>query len=84
MLVAVSTVLMSGSRVLLGLLVLPVRVMVGRLQVMVGRSVMVCGGLVVVLDGRVLLRLCHGLVLLERLGETRVPRARFLGPRSHD
>jgi hypothetical protein len=61
--VALLTVVVSRRRVLLGLLVLPVGVMVGRLQVMVRGGVMVCGGLSVMLDRRVLGLLCHGLVL---------------------
>jgi hypothetical protein len=76
MLVAMLTMLVSRRRVLLGLLVLPVRMMVGRLLVVVCGDVMVCGGLPVMLDGRVFVRLCHGLVLLERFGEIRVQCAR--------
>ena len=62
--VAVLAVLVSRRRVLLGLLVLPMGVIVGRLQVMVRGGVMVCGGLTVMLDGRVFGVLCYGLVLL--------------------
>jgi len=58
--VAMLTMLVSHRGVLPGLLVLPVRVMVGRLMVMVRGSMVVRGGLMVMLDGRMFL-LCHGL-----------------------
>src|SRR5262249_23484191 len=61
--VAVFAVLVSRRRVLLGLFVLPVGVMMGRLQMMVCGSVMMCSGLPMVLDGRVFGMLCHGRVL---------------------
>jgi hypothetical protein len=65
---ALLTMLMSRRRVLLGLLVLPVGVMVGRLQVMVCGGVVVCSGLPMMLNGRVFLLLCHGPVLLQGIG----------------
>jgi hypothetical protein len=58
------TVLVSGCRVSLRLLVLPVGVMVGRLQVMVRGGVMVGSGLPVLLDRQMFGLLWHGLVLL--------------------
>ena len=67
--VAMLTVVVSRRRVLLGLLVLPVGVMVGRLQVMVRGGVMMCGRLPVMLDGRVFGLLCHGHLLLQGIGE---------------
>jgi hypothetical protein len=69
------TVLVSCRRMLLGLLVLPVGVMVGRLMMMVCGSVMVRSGLVVVLDSRVFRLVCHGLVLLKGFGETGAHRS---------
>ena len=71
MLVAVLTVFVSRRRVLLGLLMLAMGVVVGRLQVMVRGRVMVCGGLHVILDGRVLALLGHGWVLLQEFKEPR-------------
>ena len=59
---AVFALLVRRRGVLPGLLVLPVRVMMGRLMVMVRGGVVVRGGLMVMLDGR-MFRLCHGLVL---------------------
>jgi hypothetical protein len=59
MLVPMLTVLVSRRRVLLGLLVLPVGVMVGRLMMMVCGSMMVCSGLDVMVDGRVFRLVCH-------------------------
>jgi hypothetical protein len=67
--VTVLTMIVSRRRMLLGLVVLPMGMMMGRLQVMVCGRVMVCGGLTVMLDGRVFLRLCHDLVLLQGFGE---------------
>ena len=67
--VAMLTMLVSRRGVLPGLLVLPMRVMVGRLMVMVRGGVVVRGGLMVMLDGRMFL-LCHGLVL-HGFGEVR-------------
>jgi hypothetical protein len=61
--VAVLTVLVSRRRVLLGLFVLPMGVMMGRLQMMVCGSVMVGGGLPMVLDGRMFGLICHGRIL---------------------
>jgi hypothetical protein len=63
MLVAMLTMGVSRRRVLLGFLVLPVRVMVGRLQMMVCGRVMVCGGIMVMFDSRMFGLLCHGIVL---------------------
>jgi len=74
--------LVSRRRVLLGLLVLPVGVMVGRLMMMVCGSMMVCSGLVVVLDGRVFGLVCHGLVFLKGFGGTGARRAQDGGLRS--
>jgi hypothetical protein len=74
MLVPVLTMLVSCRRVLLGLLVLSVGVMVGRLMMMVRGCMMVRSGLVVMLDRRVLGLVCHGLVLREGFGETGVHR----------
>jgi hypothetical protein len=71
MLVAVLAMFVSRRRVLLGLLMLAMGVVVGRLQVMVRRRVMVCGGLHVMLDGRVFVLLCHGRVLLQAFKEHR-------------
>jgi hypothetical protein len=65
--VTVLTVMVSRRRMLLGLVVLPMRVMMGRLQVMVCGGVMVRGGLMMMLHGRVFLWLCHDLVLLRGL-----------------
>jgi hypothetical protein len=61
--------LVSRRRVLLGLLVLPVGVMVGRLMMMVCGSMMVCSSLFMMLDGRVFGLVCHGLVLLKGFRE---------------
>jgi hypothetical protein len=67
--VAVLTLLVSRRRVLLGLVVLSVGVMVGRLRVMVCGGVMVCCGLPMVLDGRVFGLRRHGHVLLQGFGK---------------
>jgi hypothetical protein len=75
MLVPVLTVLVSCRRVLLGLLVLSVGVMVGRLMMMVCGCMMVRSGLVVMLDRCVLGLVWHGLVLREGFAETGVHRA---------
>jgi hypothetical protein len=76
MLVPMLTVLVRCRRVLLGLLVLPMGVMMGRLMMMVCGSMMVCSGLDVMLYGRVFGLVCHGRVLLkERFGETGAHRA---------
>ena len=69
MLVPMLTMLVSRRRVLLGLLVLPVGMMVGRLMMMVCGSMMVCSSLLMMLDGRVFGLVCHGLVLLKGFGE---------------
>lgn len=76
MLVTVFTMLVGRRRVLLGLLVLPVGVVVGRLQVMMCRRLMVCRGLLVMLDSRVCVLLRHDLAL------QRFRRAGALHPRS--
>jgi hypothetical protein len=71
----------SRRRMLLGFLVLPVRMMVGRLQMMVCGGVMVRGGVMVMLGGRVFGLLCHGCVLPRGIrGRGRL--ARNEGPRS--
>jgi hypothetical protein len=59
----------SRRGVLLGLLMLAMSVVVGRLQVMVRGRVMVGGGLHVMLDGRMFVLLCHGCVLLHGFKE---------------
>jgi hypothetical protein len=61
--VAVFAVLVSRVRVLLGLFMLPVGMMMGRLVVMVCGGVMVRSGLPMVLYGRMLGLLGHGRVL---------------------
>jgi hypothetical protein len=63
MFVALLTVVVSRRRVLLGFLVLPVGVTVGRVQVVVCSRMMMCCGLLVMLDSRMLGLLCHGIVL---------------------
>jgi hypothetical protein len=72
MLVAVLTMIVSRRRVLLGLVVLTVGMMVGRLQVMMSCRMVMCGGLHVMLDGRVFELLWHGLVLLQGLASSGV------------
>jgi hypothetical protein len=68
--VAMLGVVGSRRRMLLGLVVLPVRVMVSRLQVMVRSGVMVCSGQPMMLDGWVLDLLCHVGVLLKKVEDT--------------
>jgi hypothetical protein len=68
MFVAVFTMLMSRRRMLLGLVMLPVGVIVGRLVVMMSGRVMMSSSLTVVLNGWVFGLLWHGLVLLEWFG----------------
>jgi hypothetical protein len=58
--VRVLTVLVSGGRMLLGLLMLAMSVVVRGLKVMVRGGMMAGRGLMVVLNGRVLVLLCHG------------------------
>ena len=55
-LVAVFTVLVGGRRVVLGLVVLALRVVMGRLKVMMSSGVVVSGRLVMMLVGRMFLR----------------------------
>jgi hypothetical protein len=62
--VGVFAVFVSRRGVLLGLIVLAMGMMMGRLEVMVRGGVVTRGRLVVVLDRRVLVRFCHGSVLL--------------------
>jgi hypothetical protein len=69
MFVAMLTMLLSRRRVLLGVLVLPVRVVMGRLQVVMRGRVMMCCGLMVMLDGRMFGLLWHGFVLCSGIGD---------------
>jgi hypothetical protein len=71
MLVTVLTMLVSRRGMLLGFLMLPMRVMVGRLQVVVCGGVMVCGGLMVMIHGRVFGLLWHRCCLLRGMGNNR-------------
>jgi hypothetical protein len=57
--VAVLTMFVSRRRMLFGLLMLPVRMVVGRLMVMMSGSVMMSGCHTVMLRGRVLGLFCH-------------------------
>jgi hypothetical protein len=59
----------------LGLVVLSVGMMVGRLMVMVRGAVMVRRGQLMVLDGRVFVLLCYGLFLLQGFRKRWVFRA---------
>ena len=73
--VAMLTMVVSRRGVFLSVLVLPVRVVVGRLQVMMGGRVMMCRGLMVKLDSRMFGLLWHGIVLLSGIGDRWAPRA---------
>jgi hypothetical protein len=68
MFVAMLTVVVSRRCVLLSVLVLPVRVTMGRLQVMMRGRVMMCRGLRVMLDSRMFGLLWHGTVLRSGIG----------------
>jgi hypothetical protein len=62
--VGVLTMLVSRGRMLLGLLVLAISMMMGRLKVMVGGRVMAGRGLVMMVNRRMFVLFWHGCILL--------------------
>jgi hypothetical protein len=65
-LVPMFAMLVCGRRVLLGLFMLPVIVVVGRLEMVMGGGVMMGGGQMVMLGGWVLLSFGHDRVLRKK------------------